>query len=54
MDPRKAEIPPDGVVCPYKHKCTSYPYRCGTCRNNRGRRDYYEGRLYGAGDRGNL
>jgi len=30
------------VVCSYKDKCTSHPSRCDSCRNNTGKRDYYE------------
>ena len=32
---------PHGIVCPYKDKCTGYPLKCRTCKNNRGIRDYY-------------
>jgi len=30
------------VICPYKHKCVSYPNRCNTCKHNMTKRDYYE------------
>jgi len=29
------------VVCEYKDKCTSHPQWCQTCRNNKGKRNYY-------------
>lgn len=32
----------DDVICPHKERCTDYPNLCGTCRNNKGRRSYYE------------
>jgi len=30
------------VSCPHKDKCTSYPGSCGSCKKNRGKRNYYE------------
>jgi len=31
------------VKCPYKDDCTSYPYKCDTCRHNTSKKkDYYE------------
>ena len=30
------------VDCCYKNRCTSYPNRCGSCINNKGKRDYYQ------------
>ena len=30
------------VVCPYKSRCSSYPHRCGSCKHNGGKKDYYE------------
>ena len=31
------------VKCPYKNDCTSYPYKCDTCRHNTSKKkDYYE------------
>ena len=30
------------VECNYKGKCTSYPQKCGSCKHNTGKRDYYE------------
>jgi len=32
----------DGVICPYKNKCTSYPHKCSVCRHNLGKRDFFE------------
>jgi len=30
------------IICLYKHECTGYPYKCKSCRHNKGKRDYYE------------
>ena len=30
------------VNCKYLDKCSSAGYKCSSCRNNTGRRDYYE------------
>lgn len=31
------------VNCPFKDKCTSAnSYKCNSCRNNKGKRDYYD------------
>ena len=34
---------PNNIDCPYKDNCTSYPWRCDTCRHNKSKKkDYYE------------
>ena len=30
------------IECNYKGKCISYPVKCGSCKHNSGKRDYYE------------
>ena len=30
------------IECNYKGKCTSYPAKCGSCKHNTGKRDYFE------------
>ncbi len=31
------------IECYYKHRCSSYPYRCNTCRHNRNKKkDFFE------------
>ena len=30
------------VECNYKGKCISYPAKCGSCKHNTGKRDYFE------------
>jgi hypothetical protein len=30
------------VECLYKEKCTGYPGWCGSCINNKGKRNYYK------------
>lgn len=32
----------EDVDCPYKGKCRSFPWRCDSCRHNKGKRDYYD------------
>jgi len=34
------------VVCPFKDDCTDYPWRCKSCKHNKGRRSYYEPDYY--------
>ena len=30
------------VVCQYKEKCTSHPQWCYSCKNNTGKKNYYQ------------
>ena len=30
------------VVCPFKERCLSYPYKCHKCRHNLAPKDFFE------------
>jgi hypothetical protein len=36
----------DNIECRFSTKCTSHPDKCGSCLNNRGKRDYYRPEPY--------
>lgn len=35
-------VPNKPVNCQYKDICRSYPFKCGSCKNNIRKKDYYE------------
>ena len=38
----KAECMSPDVVCPHKDRCVSHPTFCESCKNNTGKRNYYQ------------